>query len=306
MRPIFYDPILQKQFDKEGYVRVPFISKEKVEKLIKLYFETLPQSGGTIASEDVDMAKKLDITYDFTFIDRSPDYKKIVFEIISKEFLEGFEKYLVNYKPIIANYIRKKTEMGGTVPLHQNWAFVEERKHTSITIWCPLVDSNRENGTLEVVPASNKRFAEFRGPMIPWELEGIKDTIIKDYLVALDTPAGDAVIIDDSIIHYTRPNKTPNLRLAIQLILIPAEVPSVHYNFDPTKPKEINVLEVDHEFYMQFNPWMKPENVKKIATLPYTPRSLSVAEFKTDLQKPRFDIPAKGLLTKLRRLLTSN
>src|SRR5579863_3158934 len=159
MRKVFNDPDLQKQFDRDGYVRVPFISQEKVQRLMQAFFDTLPKSGGAMTPSDVSTVDVPEITYDFTFIDKNPEYKSLVFDIIAKEFASGVEKHLANYKPIIANFIRKKTA-GGEVPLHQNWAFVEERKCTSVSIWCPLVDSTKENGTLQVVPGSHKRFGE--------------------------------------------------------------------------------------------------------------------------------------------------
>jgi ectoine hydroxylase-related dioxygenase (phytanoyl-CoA dioxygenase family) len=86
----------------------------------------------------------------------------LVFDIIVKQFEQEYNNVLADYKPIIANFIRKKTD-GGEVPLHQNWAFVEETKYTSVSIWCPLVDSTVENGTLQVVPGSHKRFGLQRG-----------------------------------------------------------------------------------------------------------------------------------------------
>lgn len=304
MRKVFKSHELQKEFDKNGFVQVPFISHEKVERLKALFFETLPKSGGQIKPEEVSTAGVTEITYDFTFIDKNPEYKRLVFDIITKEFAPEVEKLLANYKPIIANYIRKKPEGGGEVPVHQNWAFVEERKYTSVSIWCPLVDSFRENGTLEVVPGSHKRFGEYRGPMVPWELDNIKSDLIEKYLQPLDTKAGNAVILDDSLVHYSRPNKTLGLRIAIQLILIPAEVPSVHYHLDYQKPDEIKVWEVDKEFYMEFNPWMKAKGVKTIATLPYTPKSFSVSDFEVALKAPRIDEP-KGLFSKVRKLFAS-
>ena len=303
MRKVFNDSQLQKQFDKDGFVRVPFISNEKVERLKTLFFETLPKSGGQIKPEDVDTAGVTEITYDFTFIDKSPDYKQLVFDIITKEFATEVEKLLTFYKPIIANYIRKKAD-AGEVPVHQNWAFVEERKYTSVSIWCPLVDSFRENGTLEVVPGSHKRFGEFRGPMIPWELDNIKPQLIEKYLQPLDTRAGDAVILDDSIVHYSRPNKTTSLRLAIQLILTPSEVPSVHYHLDYQKPDEIKVWEVDQNFYMKFNPWMKVEDVKTIGTVPYTQKAISVQEFENILRQPKFD-EGRGLFSRIKKLFAA-
>jgi len=155
-----------------------------------------------------------------------------------------------------------------------------------------LVDSNVANGTLQMVPGSHKRFGEIRGPMIPWELEGIKDDIIKEFLVPMNTRAGNAVILDDSIVHYSTINKTNSMRLTIQLILIPEEVPSIHYHMNPADSREdVNVLEVDHDFYMEFNPWKQPQGVKRIQTLKYHHHPLSVKEFKSRLYSTRIDEP---------------
>jgi hypothetical protein len=300
MRKVFNDLALQKQFDKDGYVRVPFIDAIKIEKLKQAFFNTLPQSGGSIMPKDISTVDVPEITYDFTFIDKNPAYKQIVFDLITAEFEQEVKKYLADYKPIIANFIRKKTA-GGEVPLHQNWAFVEERKYTSVSIWCPLVDSTVENGTLQVVPGSHKRFGEFRGPMVPWELDQIKNDIIDRYLVPLETKAGDAIILDDSIVHYSAINKTAGLRLAIQLILVPAEAQSVHYHLDPNNNKEIKVWEVDKDFYMMFNPWMKPGNTKVRATIPYNNKFINIKEFEAGLKNPAFD-STNNLLGKIRKL----
>jgi len=150
MRRLFNDDKLQEEFDEQGYVRVPFISAEKVARLKQLFFDTLPKSGGQITGDDVSNAEVGYITYDFTFIDKNPEYKRMVFDIITADFAPEVKKYLAGYKPIIANFIRKKTETG-EVPLHQNWSFADEHKCTTVSIWCPLVDSTVENGTLQVV-----------------------------------------------------------------------------------------------------------------------------------------------------------
>jgi len=217
-----------------------------------------------------------------------------------KEFEQEYSKVLDNYKPIIANFIRKKTD-GGEVPLHQNWAFVEETKYTSVSIWCPLVDSTVENGTLQVVPGSHKRFGLQRGPKVPWELEGIKNEIINDYLIPLETKAGDCVILDDSIVHYTAINKTPGLRLTIQLILIPADTYSVHYDLKSSNDSEVSVLEVDHDFYMKFNPWMEPGNVKTIRKEKFEFKPMSTVEFEARMKEPKID-EATGLFAKIKKL----
>lgn len=283
------DEALELNFQRDGYVEIPFLSQQEVEALKQKYFETLPKSGGQITASETGVADSKLITYDFTFIDKNIAYKREVFKIITEFFAPHVEKWLADYKPIIANYIHKKNE-GGEVPLHQNWAFVDEHKCTSVSIWCPLVDSHEENGTLQVVPGSHKRFGEIRGPMIPWELEGIKDEIIRDYLVPMNTKAGNAVVLDDSIVHYSAINRTNALRLTIQLILIPDGFPSIHYHMNPAVSMEdVNVLEVDHDFYMEFNPWKQPAGAKKIGSLKYHHRPLSVEEFRERLYGERID-----------------
>lgn len=299
MRPVFRDSELEKSFQKDGYVKIPFMSTDKAERLKNAFFDSLPESGGHIQPQDENFDTKSLITYDFTFIDKNIDYKRKVFDIISSELSESVDKYLIDYKPIIANFIRKK-EQGGEVPLHQNWAFVDEEKCTSVSIWCPLVESTVENGTLQVVPGSHKRFGKNRGPMIRWELDDIKDDIITNHLVPIEAKPGEAVILDDSIVHYSAINKTPGLRITIQLILIPSEFPSLHYHLDHAAGgKHVDVFEVDHEFYMAFNPWKKPSNVIKTReTYAYVPRQTDLETFRSKLFGPRFDDPQKtGLLS---------
>ncbi|MCC6448767.1 MAG: phytanoyl-CoA dioxygenase family protein, partial [Chitinophagaceae bacterium] len=183
MRQVLKDRQQEIQFQKDGYIIVPFLNESEVQSLRKQYFDTIAQSGGLIQSEDAGINDV--ITYDFTFIDKNIEYKRLVFNVITNVFAPHVAHYLDAYKPIIANFIRKKTN-AGEVPLHQNWAFVDEKKCTAVSIWCPLVDSNEENGTLQVVPGSHKRFGEVRGPMIPWELENIKQTIIENHLVPMN------------------------------------------------------------------------------------------------------------------------
>jgi hypothetical protein len=291
MRKVFKDDQFESIFQQNGYVRMPFLSNDEVEELKLLFFETLSESGGQITSDELDLDSSHHITYDFTFIDKNHAYKRRIFELITERFLPKMDGILENYKPIIANFIRKKVHEG-EVPLHQNWAFADEMRCSTVSIWCPLVDSSKSNGTLEVVPGSHKRIGKYRGPMVPWELEGIKHEIIDNYLIPLETKAGDCVILDDSIVHYSAVNSTDDLRLAIQLICIPKEEKPIHYRFNgskKSKPK-IDMLQVDEEFFFQFNPWKFPSGVKTIRQINYLPVALSRGDFDQIMKSPRFDL----------------
>jgi ectoine hydroxylase-related dioxygenase (phytanoyl-CoA dioxygenase family) len=287
MRNVFSDPLLEAEFQREGFVVVDFISSDEVEHLKQKFFELLPESGGNITASDSGF--DTNISYDFTFIDKNIDFKRKVFDEISGRFKTRMDAVLDNYSPIIANYIRK-TPDSGEVPLHENWAFADEKKCSTVSIWCPLVDATVANGTLQVVPGSHKRFGEVRGPMVPWELEDIRQVIVDKYLKPIEISAGKAVILDDSIVHYSAPNRTPGLRLAIQLICVPQEFPSIHHHMNPADAGgKVKVLEVDTEFYMNFNPWQFPVGLPELGTINYTHKLITEAAFASRLYGKRFD-----------------
>ncbi|MEM9024430.1 MAG: phytanoyl-CoA dioxygenase family protein [Bacteroidota bacterium] len=292
VRPVFRDPQLEQQFQEQGFVKVPFLDPEAVAALTSAYHETLAMRQGPVQPEEEKHASTQKITYDFTFIDRNSAYKQQVLSIIYDAFRTPTDQLLDRYRPIIGNFIHKAPS-DGEVPLHQNWAFVDEHRATSVSIWCPLVDSDARNGTLEVVPGSHKRFGEVRGPMIRWELETIGQTIIQEHMEPQTVRAGEAIILDDSLVHYSAPNRGGQFRLAIQLILIPEELPSIHYHMDPAAdPHRVEVLEVDQEFYMTFNPWKKPAaNTPRVRSFTYQPFSLDAEAFRKRLRQPRFDAP---------------
>ena len=290
MRNVLKDKELEKEFQEQGYVSVPFISEKDVAFLKNEFNRLIVTSEGMIGPEDTEIKVDEVCDIDFTFLDKNIEHKKEVFKSVVSVFEPYYKNILDDYKPIIANFIRKKPKIGNETLLHQNWAFIDERKGTSVSIWCPLIDSKRENGAIEVVPRSHKRFGEIRGPMIPWELEGIKDEIIKNDLVTCETKAGDAVILDDSIIHYTYPNTTDELRIAIQLILVPKEQDCIHYHMNPEKSNsEVHTLKVDKDFFMAFNPWKKPTGVSSIRDLKIESKSLSREEYLKRFKKPKFD-----------------
>ena len=68
MRRVMNDDELEKKFQRNGYVEIPFISAEEVEGLKKKFFDLLPKSGGNITVSDLGTDSNA-ITYDFTFID---------------------------------------------------------------------------------------------------------------------------------------------------------------------------------------------------------------------------------------------
>ena len=79
MRKVMNDERLEAQFQRDGYVEIPFITKEEVEALKQKFYDTLPNSGGQITAGETGVEGARFITYDFTFIDKNIEYKQEVF-----------------------------------------------------------------------------------------------------------------------------------------------------------------------------------------------------------------------------------
>jgi hypothetical protein len=76
---------------------------------------------------------------------------------------------------------------------------------------------------------------------------------------------------------------------------------------DPSTSKsEISVLEVSDDFYMEFNPWKKPENQKVIKKIPFTFKPINEEIYLKKMKQPAFDQPQNGLFNKLMNVLKRN
>ncbi len=94
----------------------------------------------------------------------------------------------------------------GTVPLHQDWTFVDETGSRGLIIWCPLVDVGADAGPLQVVPGSHRLTDAPRGAGgVPWALAPL-DEVLRSALVTLEVPAGRAVVYDGALVHASPPN----------------------------------------------------------------------------------------------------
>lgn len=253
-------PERQAQFDADGFTVVKsFLSSSDVDALIATYYELendISKSGFHAS------CYSSDIKYRETLRDR-------VFEI----FTPSTESALADCRPISADYVIKEAGQG-KMPMHQDWSRVDEREHRSVTIWCPLEDTHESNGMLSVLRESHRNIIAWRGesaPGIPGFFPQFENHISSElkeaYGVALPLKAGDAVIYDTRLVHYSPDNLTDRPRLAVNVSLAPAEAPLIHsYR---SSLATIDLLEVDPSFFVSHPTGSRPTG-KKVGEIPYS------------------------------------
>lgn len=274
MRRVLNSDELQQEFDEKGYVKVKLFEPEEIEELKKIHDSLHPN--------DRFNTQEKNVKYHFSFLDTNKDYKKQVFTRLSEAFQPKLDKWLYNYEPLVINFVNKEPGLG-EVPIHQNWNFVDETKYVSVSVWAPLVDVAEVNGTLEMIDGTHRTFRNIlRSPSIPWFFTGYEKYLIEHYCKPIDVKAGEALIFDDSIIHYSKPNKGTYNRLVIQVIAKPKEVQAKHYYM---KKKlfglEMQELDVDSNFFLNFKYHLtdKPEGALRSKNISYKLPSISRRKF---------------------------
>ena len=275
MRRVLKDDRLEDEFAKNGFVVVDFLTHDEAATARRFYEEYSVKRESSIG--------KRDNSYELSFFDNDLEKKKFIFNFLNDYFCGKWSKYLNNYEALVTNMFDKAKGLG-EVPVHQNWTFVDEDKGRSVSVWIPLQDVNHENGTLEVVPGTHANFHKYRSPTIPWVFENITTQIKEKYMLPLELKVGQAAIIDDSILHYSSENKTDNPRVAIQLILKPADMPAIFYYFDKANEK-LEVFQANKDFFFDLDVVNRPSNLKLLDTIPYRHHPITEVELAKFIQQ---------------------
>ncbi|MEM9921483.1 MAG: phytanoyl-CoA dioxygenase family protein [Bacteroidota bacterium] len=246
MRRIFKDDLQEAEFKKKGYVKVDLIPQETVTTLLNQLQQMRPDD-----KFDPDGKGLSRSTYHCTFLDSNVEYKRKVSELINSIFTKVMHQYLIDYKILTSNFYVKPPGKG-TFQIHQNWPTTENINDTTLTIWTPLVDVDRQNGAIQVVEGSHKIVPDIAAATVPHYFCDFEDELIGKYLEVIPMKAGEGLIFDDSLIHYSGRNTSDNPRYAIQIETLPQEINPVVYYYDVNSGKnEFEIFEVNSEFFIK-------------------------------------------------------
>jgi len=224
-QPIFKNIETQKTFDKQGYVVIKLVDENQLLALNNLFDEKhkdLPPSGFFASSYSPDKAYKDEVS------------NKIV-EILKPTYDEVFE----NYQPFGASFLVKMPTEDSALAVHQDWTIVDEAKNYALNCWIPLTKITENNGPLMVLPGSHfDNYKTLRAPTLNFFFSHEEEKIMKQ-LIPLIPSIGEAVILNQSLIHYSPPNNSNEVRRAITAGVKTKGTPMwFHY-----KNKENNTIE---------------------------------------------------------------
>jgi hypothetical protein len=270
--PPLHDPGLAARLEHDGYAIVDqFLDAAKIGQLLELFhscdspIHTQP-FGASIFSDDL-------------------EYRAAVDRGIKEVIRPKVDTLFNGYRHCFSNFVVKKpqpeTAAAGEVPVHQDITFVDESRHLSLGLWCPLVETSLQNGCLLVAPGSHTLNTGPRAPGTAHPYRQLDPIFHKKQLKTVPMKAGSAMIFSQRLFHASPPNHGTAVRVVVGGLFVPREAQLYCYYNDPSSPGRMEVFEVDDLFYTRYLYRSRPEGVPCVGSVDYrydriTPRQLAM------------------------------
>ncbi len=267
VQAIFKNTQLQTQFDKDGFVKISLLTTENISALKTLFSHYFPNPSADFFSS----------SYENDF-----QLKKEISDEIGKIISQNLENVFTNFTWFGSAFLSKGNGARSEMPMHQDWTIVDETKYIALNIWTPLQDTNEENGTLEVITGSHKWHNTLRAPTLPFYFDGFQNQL-KQKLTVIPTLATEAVVLNQALIHYSKPNKTNETRIAITTGIKSKNAPMIFHYWNKDIPNEIEQFKQADDFLLQFTDFhqaifKRPVIGESIGKLAFTKQQASEQE----------------------------
>lgn len=276
MRSVFIDKNLQEQFDRDGYVKINSDCLEQIDLYQKKIYELRP-SDNFRAEQKMTIGKQ---DFHCTFFDSNFEYRMQTMEIINDFYKSVLNTYLIDYKIIQANVFIKHAQRGYLAP-HQNLTVVDESKYSSISLWCPAVDTCKANGTMVVVPGSHKKFVRYRSTNVCWPLLDLFKDYTSPFFKIIDVKKGEMLVIDDTLIHGTTNNVSQEERFVFHAVAVPEEAELIYPEINGD---DVTIYRVPESFWQYYQPGENPSGLEIVEKKHYKFKALNNEEFVEELK----------------------
>jgi hypothetical protein len=279
VKRIFKDEKHQALFDKQGFIVLPFLLPEEVTYLDGFFDELHPNiSDGGFYSGSYSL---------------DADYKKKASDGIVKVFSRAYQDLFVDYTPFGGAFLYKVPGANSELQVHQDWTIVDERESVALNCWVPLCDITIENGPIMILPGSQfDKLNVIRSPTLPFFFSG-DDKMVVEQLEPMEVKAGTAVILNQSVIHYSPANNSSKIRKAITAGVKTAGA-QMYFHYKVPERDELEVFAMPDNFFISFKNF-----IEDMGKRPYLGKSIGVIPYKLPSYR------GEALKEKLREMKTN-
>ena len=257
-------------FDKQGFIILPFLTEDEINTLSNYFDETHPNLIDNNFVSD---------SYSSDF-----NYKKKASDKIVDVFNRAYEKYFIDYTPFGGSFLYKTPGNKSALAAHQDWTIVNEETDVALNCWVPLCDITMENGPIMIMPGSQySKHNTLRAPTLPFFFLGYED-VIMEQLEPLLVSAGTAIILNQSVIHYSPANESNQIRKAITAGVKSGNA-QMYFHYKLPNENTLEVFKENDDFLISFDDFMqdigqRPKRGESVKFIPYHLPKYNRDEFK--------------------------
>lgn len=265
--PIFIDPVRQKEFDDNGFVKIQLLSPAQADELYAFYESVSEQHSSehslhhtTTETRDRDLILRVD-------------------QQIKEAFTPALVPYLSGYKGLASCFHIKESGTGSATGLHQDPTFVDDSRYYSANIWCALQDIDSTNGNLYFVKGTNKVHSLRPVPSYPSYYSEVQD-LARENRMEVPLRKGEAVIFQNATIHGATDNVSGRIRLAATLLIASEQAQwCMLYNEAHDQTGRLSRYDLDMDAFIDFNIHHRPPAQALRGEEPYTFPMLDRTQF---------------------------
>lgn len=149
-------------------------------------------------------------------------YRKRVFDQLNSVLSPIYNPIFDDFKSVLHSFIVKLNGEKSEFTLHQDSTGLDEFQYAPVSVWIPLQDTEVENGCLCVVPRSHRIKVPYRGISFDGPFQQIPETV-RQYLQPIPMKAGDILLFDNRILHYSPANLSTEKRVVVMSGIFPKE-----------------------------------------------------------------------------------
>lgn len=193
------------------------------------------------------------VSINWSFHSRSDSYKRSVKQELQFAADLVVDRLLDDHVVYLTTFITKWPGGDGGFAPHQDPSLVDEREFRGVTVWIPLEDTDENNGALHVVPGSHRLSSQLR----PSDVDrapfvGLDQVVVERLGRVVPTVAGEALIFDNRVLHYSLPNWTDRPRIVLSFGVRPREASCILLRDLPDGRS--GVWHIDDDFYIDVLP----------------------------------------------------
>lgn len=188
----------------------------------------------------------------WSFHSRSDEHKRRVSRVLRNELWPTIESRFVDQTPFLSTFITKWQGPDSGFAPHQDPTLVDERTSVGVTVWIPLHDVDHENGMLWIVPGSHRIPGGFRvSDVDQFPFADCEADILAEHGAGIPMAAGEILVFDNRVIHYSMPNVSDSPRVVASFGLRPTDGPNTLARL---AGDTVEVVALPEDFFLDVEP----------------------------------------------------